>query len=113
MVIDAIDQDYLDRSTFQGARGRQTPRASANDHDHASLVGQNCFTSRRGSIIGSCLIQSSRIGVQMIGVQVSSNSEDGLSTLETAGGGGRHHRDITGAHIPSPGSGWDTHNAAS
>jgi len=49
----------------------------------------------------------------MIGVQVSSNSEDGRSTLETAGGGRRHHRDITVAHIPGPGSGWDTHNAGS
>jgi hypothetical protein len=77
MVIDTINQDYVDRSVFQGARGSQAPKASANDHHYASLVGHNRLTSRRGPIIGSCVIENSRSGVRMIGVQVSSNSEDG------------------------------------
>ena len=111
MVIDTINQDYVDWSVFKSARGGQPPKASANDHHYASLVGHAFLTQRRELVIdGWC--ENSRVGVQMIGVQVSSNSEDGRSTLE-ADGGCRHHRDITDAHIRSPGLGWDTNNASS
>jgi hypothetical protein len=73
----------IDLTAFQGAYGSRPTETSVHGHHYVSFAGHNCLTSRRGSIIGSCSIENSRIGVQMIGVQESSNSEDGRLMLET------------------------------